>query len=92
MSSISQIWGMARLALLGAVGWLSVQGIALAQQMPPQKPSEVNGGGPYAAAYGLLILCIALGLMVVCRPGNRRDRAKIEQFATEVKKVEAAKT
>ena len=91
MRSIARVWNTLRLALLGTTGWLSLQGIALAQQPQPQKLPEASGGGPYVVAYGLVIMCIALGIMIVCRPGHRRDRAKVEQFATEVKKAEAEK-
>jgi hypothetical protein len=62
-----------------AAGWLAVYGTALAQG-PQQKKAESEGGGSYVAYYAIVILAIALGLLFVCRPGQRRDRARPEQY------------
>ena len=47
----------------------------------PKEDTTMTGSGPYVMAYMLLILCIALGLMVVCRSASRRDRARPEEYA-----------
>ena len=53
--------------------WLAIHGTALAQQGMPNK--DENGGGQYVMSYFLVIMGVAVGLLVVCRASNRRDRA-----------------
>jgi hypothetical protein len=63
----------------GAVaGWLAVAAAAFAQQPAPKK--EEISGGDYVMAYGVVILCVALGMLFVCRSSSRRDRAKPENY------------
>ncbi len=38
-----------------------------------------KGASPWVFPYALVILGIGLGLLIVCKPSNRRDKAKVEQ-------------
>ncbi|MEN6457959.1 MAG: hypothetical protein ABFC63_03450 [Thermoguttaceae bacterium] len=70
-----------KIALPTLAGWLTVGSAAFAQAFKqPPKPDATTGTGPYVMAYILLILAIALGLVIVCRSSNRRDRARPEGF------------
>lgn len=42
--------------------------------------SKASGGAAYVAPYALVILCVALGIFVVCNPARRRERAKVEDY------------
>lgn len=66
-----------RLAFLTLAGWLAVHGTALAQGLPKK---EDNGGGSYVFSYFLVILGVGLGMLLVCRASNRRDRARPESY------------
>jgi hypothetical protein len=46
--------------------WLLMVGTALAKE-EPEKPAQNN----WVLAYTLVILGVALGLMILCRPGRR---------------------
>ena len=76
-------WQAVKIALFCMLGWLSVYGVALAQHgmKQPEKESSTTGGGAYVMAYGLVILATTLGLLLVCRSSNRRDRARPEVYA-----------
>lgn len=39
-----------------------------------------EGGGPWVLPYALLILGVGLGLMMVLRPGKRRDRPQVDRW------------
>jgi|WetSurMetagenome_2_1015567.scaffolds.fasta_scaffold1105986_1 hypothetical protein len=78
MKCLRLAWWGGKLALFAVGSWLAAHGTALAQQ-PPEKPAEAPGGS-YVASYAIVILAIALGLLVVCRPSRRRDRAKPEVY------------
>ncbi len=60
-----------RLLLLAALIQIVLAGAAVAQQAP----AAPKGKNP-AIGYILTILAIALGLVVVCRPGRRGRRSK----------------
>lgn len=76
MNGIRAIWRKASSTLLTAACWGVLTGAAWAQE------EETKGGGAnsYVLSYMVVILCIALGLLVVCRSSRRRERAKPEQF------------
>jgi hypothetical protein len=49
--------------------------------------SPVPGrNGRFVGPYALVIFAIALGLLVVCNPSRRRDRAKPEQYGDKLAK------
>jgi heme/copper-type cytochrome/quinol oxidase subunit 2 len=64
------------------VGWLA-PGTAWAQVLKNTGKDEgggMTGSGAWVWAYMLFILCIVLGLMVVCRSASRRARARPEEY------------
>ena len=81
MISVRQFWRVGRVAFFALAGWWILHGAALAQ-VPAPKPNEGEtiNSSVYVMAYGVVIFGIALGLLLVCRSSNRRDRAKPEQF------------
>jgi hypothetical protein len=80
----------AKAALLAMVTWLAVGGFALAQQAAPApgapgRPgmgpnAQKNDGGEYVTSYALVLAAVGLGVLLVCRTSNRRDRARPEQY------------
>jgi heme/copper-type cytochrome/quinol oxidase subunit 2 len=80
MSFVRKTWRASRIALFALAGWLMIHDAALAVQPAKPNPSETINSNVYVLAYILVILGIALGMLFVCRPSNRRDRAKPEQF------------
>jgi hypothetical protein len=77
MKCLQLVWQGGKLALLTMAGWLAVHGTALAQ---PQQQKTETGVGSYVMSYALVILAIALGMLALCRPSRRRDRARPEQY------------
>jgi hypothetical protein len=77
MKCLRAIWQGGKVVLFTVAGWLVAQGTALAQ-IPPKKAEPE--GGLYVAAYAIVILAIALGMLFVCRTAARRDRAKPEVY------------
>jgi len=55
-------------AAFSAGTWLSCQQSASAQVLVAQ-----TGGGKTAIGWVIVLLCIALGLLVVCRPSGRKE-------------------
>ena len=67
-------WSKAIICLATILVW-SVCGLALAKG--PKKPAEPEvEEKSYVLGYAIVLLPIALGLMMVCRPGRRSDTAK----------------
>jgi hypothetical protein len=83
MKRLRRFWHGASLFISAGTVWLSLYGPALAQVVMKKEESKssTTGTGSYVLAYGLVILAIALGLLVVCRSSGRRDRARPEQYA-----------
>ena len=80
MTWVRRIWHRGQTALLALVGWLAVYGVALAQKPGEKKDEPQLNSGVYVMAYMIVIFGIALGMLLVCRSSNRRERAKPEQF------------
>jgi hypothetical protein len=82
MSFLRKIWWATRVAFFTLVGWLAVQGVALAAapKQPQSNVPEIKSN-VYVAAYIVVLIGVASGMLFVCRPSNRRDRAKPEQFS-----------
>jgi hypothetical protein len=78
MKWLQLVWRGGKRTLLTAAGWLAVHGTALAQT--PQPKAAEPESGSYVAYYAIVILAIALGLLFVCRPVRRRDRARSESY------------
>ena len=51
-----------------------------------------GGGGPgaYAVPYSIVVLCVGLGLLFVCRSARRRERPKGEEYAGGAVQIEKA--
>jgi hypothetical protein len=82
MTSVRQIWRMGRIVLLVLLGWLSVYGTAWAQQKSAEPQPTLNSS-TYVMAYFLVIFAIALGILMVCRSSNRRERLRPDQFESK---------
>jgi heme/copper-type cytochrome/quinol oxidase subunit 2 len=86
MSYLRMFSRKAAVGLTLLVGWLATgPAWAVIVGKPPVKAvkeedSGMTGSGAYVFAYMLFILGIVLGLMVVCRSANRRDRARPEDY------------
>jgi D-alanyl-lipoteichoic acid acyltransferase DltB (MBOAT superfamily) len=80
MTFVRRIWHGGRIAFLALAGWLAVYGVALAQAQQPKKDEPQLNSSTYVMAYILVLFGVALGLLLVCRSSNRRERAKPEQF------------
>jgi hypothetical protein len=52
--------------------------IVLAQRKRKGEEPVATGGKSYVLSYGLVVLCLALGLLVVCRSGGRANEPKQE--------------
>lgn len=77
MRRLNSIWQQGKSAFCTLAGWLLLHNIALAQGQPQ---GEQSSGGTYVVSYMLVLLGVGLGLLVVCRPSGRRDRARPEQY------------
>jgi NhaP-type Na+/H+ or K+/H+ antiporter len=87
MMFVRRIWRGGRMAFFALAGWLAVYGAALAEAQQPKKDEPQLNSSTYVMAYMLVLFGVALGLLLVCRTSNRRERAKPEQFG-EVKAKE----
>jgi hypothetical protein len=87
-------WHRLKLLALTGLWWLAVYGVAFAQAKT--KDEYTSGAGadqPYVISYAVLLLCVALGLLVVFHGSRRRDRPKGEAYVTASgRKVVAAPT
>ena len=81
MSHLRSFWRVLKTLTMAAVCWAAVYGSALAKK--PAVPEEEGGEGGAAAwtmPYGLVILGVALGMLLVCRSSRRRERARPESY------------
>ena len=65
--------------LLAVFCWINVQGLAFAAEDSGGGASG-GGGAAWVLPYFFVILCIGLGMFVVCRGANRKERARPEQY------------
>lgn len=68
--------------MIAAVTWLGGAAAAWAQAGDAAS-KKGGGGGSYVQCYGLTILGIALGLLLVCNSSKRREREKPEGYEDE---------
>ena len=82
MNRAIAIWYKVKLLAVTAGLWLAVDGVALAQRAAKQAGD--GGGGDshkvWVMPYALVMLCIGLGMLVVCRSSRRSDRAKPKKY------------
>ncbi len=76
MNRLTRLWHSARLFVSAGTVWLALDGLALAEE----KGSETSTP-PYVGPYFIVILCLALGLMVVCNPARRKEKTKLQYEA-----------
>lgn len=67
--------------------WALFLGFWLALEMPvwakpPTKAveEESGGGGAWVPSYFLVLLCVALGMLIICRTSQRSERARPQQY------------
>ena len=77
MTPLRSICKRVKLAALAVACWLAVYSPALAQPKPEEGGEE---GGSWMMSYGLVLLGIVLGMLVVCRSSRRWERAQQEMF------------
>jgi hypothetical protein len=68
---------------LAIAAWIAVYGLAFAQEAESEAASGGGGGGgaqSYVVPYTIVLLCIGLGVYLICRPARRRERPKGEQY------------
>jgi hypothetical protein len=87
MNCVKRILSKISLGFCAFAGWLATASVALAAPVKEEPKPEV-GSGVYVMLYFLIVFCIALGLVSVCRPTNRRDHVKTEQFADRLEAEE----
>ena len=68
-----------KLAALTVLCWLAVYAPVLAQAKPEEKAK--GKGASWLLSYALVLMCVALGMLVVCRSSRRRERAQQEMFS-----------
>jgi hypothetical protein len=76
---VREICRRGRIVFLALAGWLTLHGVAWAQ-LPKKEEGPKLNSSTYVMAYMLVIFGVALGILLVCRSSNRRERAKPEQF------------
>ncbi len=64
-------------SILAILCWVSFSGIALAAE---GESGESYGSSIWVLPYAYVILCVGLGMFVVCRSARRKDRAKPEPY------------
>ena len=76
------LWRLKTLAM-AAFCWM-----AMFTPLFAAESSSKKGGGTWVMSYGLVILCIGLGMMFVCRSARRRDRPKVEGYDDSKTKIQ----
>jgi hypothetical protein len=62
---------------------IAVCAVAFAQEGEDEGAGGGGGGGgaqAYVVPYALVLLCVGLGVFIICRSARRRDRPKGEEF------------
>ncbi len=65
------------------LAWAAIHGVAWAQaEVTVLDGTSGAPGQVYVASYALVVICIGLGLLAVCKSARLRERAKGEKFET----------
>jgi hypothetical protein len=67
----------ARYFLLASIGWFTSASAIFAKEGSTESGSQ---GGTWVFSYFIVGLGVVLGMLVVCRSSNRRDRLKPEAY------------
>jgi hypothetical protein len=78
MPHLASIRRLFKTSTAAAVCWLACCATALAAEA--EGGSSKGGGGTWIMSYALVMLIVGLGLLVVLKSTNRRERAPTEQF------------
>lgn len=79
MNPLRSLWRTLKLAAVAVMCWTVSCSVLLAAEDDPSKSAN-KGSGDYTLAYFLLILGVVLGMLVVLRSSNRRDRESPEGY------------
>ena len=66
-------------SILAICCWVNAYGITFAAE-GSESGGESFGASIWVLPYAFVILCVGLGMMVVCRSARRKERAKPEQY------------
>jgi len=77
MTHLKTMWPSGVIAL---ACWLTLHGTAWAQKPTPE--AEGGGATSFLLPYFMVILFVGLGVFLVCRPSQRRDRARPEDYTS----------
>ncbi len=81
---LGPVWHAGVIAVVTVAIALSTTDAAWAKDLPNNQASNAQAEKSYILPYILVGLCMAFGIMVVCRPGKRSDKEKMsakEEFA-----------
>jgi hypothetical protein len=87
MRCLRLLWSGGKTVALSLACWLVLFGAALARNEPEKPPPKDTGESVYVWCYMIVILGVALGMLFVCRPSNRRDRARPEHYGESKTKL-----
>jgi hypothetical protein len=79
MRCLRSLWRGGKAVAFSLACWMVLVGAAWAKDLPKQ-PEKDTGDSVYVWCYMIVILGVALGMLFVCRPSNRRDRARPEHY------------
>jgi hypothetical protein len=80
---LKKVWAFGKIAFPVLVCWALLLGVAFAapqQGIQPKVEGEEVQSTTYVLAYFITILGIVSGLLFVCMPSKRRDRARPEVY------------
>ncbi len=78
MTKLQIVTRRAGALLLAVVGSMALAAQAWAQTTQPVSVGG-KGASPWVMPYALVIFCVGLGLLILCKPSKRREKAKAEK-------------
>jgi hypothetical protein len=84
MSYFKRVWQAGTVAFFTLAGWWILLETALAQgrkEIPKLHGSDKSAeGGEYVLPYFIVLACVGIGLLLVCRPSKRSKESKPEGY------------
>ncbi len=77
-SHLRTLWSRFAFTIAVVAIWIA-NNVAWAQEAA-ESSNKASGGAAYVAPYALAILCVGVGVAIVCNPSHRRERAKAEDY------------